>query len=80
MGIPELRSGRITSNTTYENKIKVKDIILNSRRWDDYKLQNLFLPFECEAIRKIPIREIEEPDSRYWKHEKKGSYSVRTSY
>lgn len=64
----------------YDNNVEVKDIILPSRGWNDNKLRNIVLPFECKAICKVPICEVGRPDTRYWKYEKKGFYSVRTGY
>lgn len=48
--IPTLASGRIISNTTYDNNVKVSNLIRPSNEWDSGKLKALFLPYEIEAI------------------------------
>lgn len=78
--IPDLHSGRITSNITIDNDVMVKDIMLPSREWDYNKIENLFLPYKSEAIMKVPIRVNGMKDTKYWKYEKEGSYYVRTGY
>lgn len=52
--IPGLSAGRITSNTTYENNVRVKSLILHNKRWDNDKLKDLFL-HEIDAIQQVPI-------------------------
>lgn len=78
--IPELNSGRITSNLSYDNNTSVNSLILPSKAWNINRLNNLFLPFKTEAIKRIHIGHSNRPDSCYWKFERKGTYSVRTGY
>lgn len=78
--IPELFSGIITSNVSYNSNTSIDTLILPSNCWDVNKINELFLPFEAEAIQKIPIAMSRKQDSRYWKFEKKGVYSVRSGY
>lgn len=78
--IPSLPSGRITSHVSYDIYIYINNIISNHNTWDIDKLNAIFLPHEVEAIRRIPIAGSRESDSRFWKFEKKGSYTVRSGY
>lgn len=41
------------------------------------KLKSLFLPYEVEAILKIPLSGTNDPD---WRYDKKGIYSVKSGY
>lgn len=48
--IPNLASGRITSNITYDSSVKSNTLILPLNNWDTEKLNNLFLPYKVEVI------------------------------
>lgn len=56
------------------------DLILPSHEWDQDKLTNLFLDYESEAIMKIPIDHKGLADSRFWRYNKKGMYTVKSAY
>lgn len=71
--IPNLTNGKITSNVTYDSNVKVNPLILNSKTWDTNKLHNLFLSYNVEAIKCIPIASNNCLDARYWKFKKRGT-------
>lgn len=78
--IPNLPTGKITSHVPYESNMKVENLITDRFRWDTRKLQNLFLPYEVDAIARVPILGDNYHDARYWRFEKRGSYLVKTGY
>lgn len=78
--ISSLVTGRITSHVSYDSNDRVKELLNSQCRWDTEKLKTLFLPFKVDAIVRVPIQGANQEDARYWKFEKKGSYSVKTGY
>lgn len=68
--IPNLFNGRITPNINTDPRLRVKDIMLLPKVWDYDKIENLFLPYEIEVIKRIPFRDNGLQDTRYWKYEK----------
>lgn len=78
--IPSLNEGRIKFSLSYDSNTYLKDLIINNGVWDIQKAQSLFLPFEVDAIRRIPIMGENYPDRRYWRFEKNGFYSVKSGY
>lgn len=69
--IPDLAGGKITSNTTYDNNTSVASLIRTNGGCDIDKLNNLYLPYEVEAIKKVPLSEVRAEDTRYRRFEKK---------
>lgn len=55
---------KITSNVSYDN---------NVRAWDVPKLQEIFLPYEVDAIRSTPIARNNSKDASFWIFDKKGN-------
>lgn len=47
---PDLSSGKITSNPSFDNNTNVGSLILPTKNWEINKITTLFLPFETEAI------------------------------
>lgn len=78
--IPTLSFGRITSNISYDSNVIVDNLITEDNIWDGDKLCSRFLPFEVEAINRVPIAGSDQPDTRYWKWEKKGHYTTKSGY
>lgn len=78
--IPSLAAEKITSNVSYDSNCQVEELLNIHQCWDIGKLNNLFLPYEVDAIIHVPIQGENIEDARYWKFEKKGSYSIRTGY
>lgn len=70
--ISSLASSRITSHVTYDSNGRVEDLINSQNRWNNDKLKNLFLPYEVDAIVRVPIQVANQEDARYQKFEKKG--------
>lgn len=78
--IPSLASRKITSNTIYDNSVKVADLIKDSGERNEEKLNNLFLPYETKAINHTDIIGNNNSGYRYWIFEKKGVYSIKSDY
>lgn len=78
--IPALSSGKITSNVRYDSNTTINNLTTEHLSWDVNVLNDRFLPYEVEAIRRVPIAGIEHSDSRYWRWDKKGIYSVKSDY
>lgn len=78
--IPSLHSGKITSHVSYDSNMSINNLISNDSNLDTDKLKSIFLPYEVDVIRRIPITGPNQPDTRYWRLEKKGSYYVKTGY
>lgn len=78
--IPDIQSGRITPTTLNESIVKIDTLITNDGNWDMDKLGSIFLPYEVEAIKRIPIAGSNYQDNRFWHFDKKGIYSVKSGY
>lgn len=78
--IPGLGAGKITSTIPRDANISINSLLDNLRSWNMDKLQSLFLPYEVEAIRRVPVASPNDKDTRFWRFEKKGSYPVKTGY
>lgn len=81
--IPSLANGKITSNlttNTNNDSFKVCDLISSNKQWNHTKLSSLFLNYETEAIKRVPIDSLGTSDSRYWRYSKKGLYTVKSAY
>lgn len=63
--IPNLCSGRISSNISYDSNITVDTLMTDNMDWDLDKLYSRCLPFEAEAIRRVPIAGRDNSDYRY---------------
>uniref|UniRef100_A0A2N9GPD6 Uncharacterized protein n=1 Tax=Fagus sylvatica TaxID=28930 RepID=A0A2N9GPD6_FAGSY len=49
-------------------------------KWNINKVQSLFLPYDAEAILKIPLSERVQEDKIFWFDTRDGKYSVRSGY
>lgn len=74
---PGSRQSHIYS--VYESNVFVKELIFPLKQRDVSKLEELLLPYEVESKR-ISIAQGNRRDARYWKFEKKGHYSIKSSY
>lgn len=68
------------SHVSYESNATLNTLFTNQMTWDTDKLNSRFLLFEVEAIRRVPIGGLSQPDIRYWRWEKKGIYTVKSGY
>ena len=60
---------------------KVNTLTLGSHpRWNEVLIRQIFLPYNAEAILRIPLSTRAPEDKRYWHEAKNGKYSVRTGY
>uniref|UniRef100_A0A2N9F5C6 RNase H type-1 domain-containing protein n=1 Tax=Fagus sylvatica TaxID=28930 RepID=A0A2N9F5C6_FAGSY len=48
--------------------------------WNIHKIQSLFLPYDVDAILKIPLSGRQQEDRLYWFDTQNGKYSVRSGY
>jgi hypothetical protein len=48
--------------------------------WNVNKIQNLFLPYDADAILKIPLSGKAQEDKLFWSTTRDGKYSVRSGY
>lgn len=78
--IPGLAGEKIKSNLTFEGNTQVQSLINSQDEWKEEALNSRFLPYEVDAIRRIPIMGHDVPDRRYLILEKKGTYTVKTGY
>lgn len=62
--IPNLAKGKISSCISYDSNVHVKSLILHSDCWDVPKLNELFLRYEVESIKRTPIGQFNSPDAR----------------
>ena len=71
----------ISPVTTLPPDAKVKTLIHgNPPAWDSNKIKALFLPYDAEAILKIPISARAPPDKLIWHATRDGNFSVRSGY
>lgn len=58
-----------------------KNLLMIKKSGHDLSLINgRVLPFEAQAIQAIHIERQNKPDSKYWRYEKNGIYSVKSGY
>lgn len=54
--------------------------LIQNYQWNETLIRGLCLPFIAEEILKIPLSNDVHGDSRFWKSDSKGKYSVRSGY
>lgn len=78
--IPTLAEGKIKCNISFDSNTLLKDLFKADGDWDVSKPYTLFLPFEVQAMQRVPIGGPNVPDTRFWRFENNGSYSVKSGY
>ena len=67
--------------TNVPHDARVAELIQGSTpTWNVHKVQNLFLPYDAEAILKIPLSRRIQADKLFWYATRDGKYSVRSGY
>uniref|UniRef100_A0A2N9FDK7 Reverse transcriptase domain-containing protein n=1 Tax=Fagus sylvatica TaxID=28930 RepID=A0A2N9FDK7_FAGSY len=67
--------------TNVPNDARVTELIHGSPpTWNVSKVQNLFLPYDADAILKIPLSRRVQEDKLFWFTTRDGKYSVRSGY
>ena len=57
-----------------------KLLVARGEGWNDQLVETLFLPFEAQRIKSIPVPIIDQEDSVTWSRCRLGAYSVKTGY
>ncbi|XP_024160347.1 uncharacterized protein LOC112167549 [Rosa chinensis] len=52
----------------------------HTRTWKRETIQSLFLPHVADSILCIPLRQVATPDQLSWNPEKKGSFTIKSTY
>lgn len=78
MWVTGLEDGRISSRIVTGSV--VSQFIIPPDSWDEELIHHAFLPYEVDAIMITSIHSASQADTHFWKHEKKGSYSVKIGY
>ena len=61
--------------------VRVSSLIdQDTKTWDCARIDNLFLPFEVEKIKAIPLCVTEQADCLIWPRSRDGAYFVKTRY
>lgn len=79
--IPSLPKFRPTTagSEDMEGPQKVSELMHN-RCWNVTMLNNLFSPWEVEAIKRIPLPHAEMEDKWVWHYTKHGNFTVKSAY
>lgn len=78
--VPDLEAGKINRANQEFHNLRVSDLLNPEGEWDTSKLNDWFLPFEKEAIRRVHLAGLSKEDKRFWIYDKKGKYTVKTGY
>uniref|UniRef100_A0A2N9HR00 RRM domain-containing protein n=1 Tax=Fagus sylvatica TaxID=28930 RepID=A0A2N9HR00_FAGSY len=71
----------ITHGPQLLQECTVDQLILQQKmEWDTTLIDKLFLPYDAEAIKSIPLSERAPPDKFYWPGTTNGLYTVRSGY
>jgi hypothetical protein len=71
-----------TPQANHHNINKVDDIMLlqPQKSWNTNLIDQIFLPFESDLIKQIPLIDVPMDDRLMWPYSKDGIYSVKTGY
>jgi hypothetical protein len=71
-----------TPQANHTNINKVEDLMLlqPQKNWDTTLIDQIFLPFESDLIKQIPLIKDPIEDQLMWPHSKDGTYTVKTGY
>ncbi|XP_075518291.1 putative mitochondrial protein AtMg00310 [Primulina tabacum] len=77
--VPKVRNFINNNGSLILNEIRVDALIKDGRR-DDEAIRGSVLPYIGDEIHRIPLPQTPRDDSRYWKYDSKGRYSVKEGY
>jgi hypothetical protein len=71
-----------TPQANHYNINKVEDIMLlqHQKNWNTNLIDQIFLPFESDLIKQIPLIDVPMDDRLMWPYSKDGIYSVKIGY
>lgn len=52
----------------------------NTGWWDTQKIEQMFLPFEVQKVKQIPLCVTRQKDCLVWPRSRDGKYSIKTGY
>lgn len=78
--IPELATEKLASVRDGNPNLKVKDLLNNQGGWESPEINNVAYIYERDTIEKIYLNGSDKDDKRFWIHEKKGHYTVKSGY
>ena len=67
-------------NEVAKNWEVAKLLVARVEGWNDQLVEAIFLPFEAQRIKSIPVPVTDQEDSVTWPRCKLGVYSVKTGY
>ncbi|XP_074301425.1 uncharacterized protein LOC141632812 [Silene latifolia] len=78
--LPETQTGRVLSPLVPGKELMtVAKPLDNGGGWNESLLAELFLPFECERIKRIRVSSSRPPDDWFWVGEKDGVFTVKSA-
>ncbi|KAK9998718.1 hypothetical protein SO802_018321 [Lithocarpus litseifolius] len=74
-------SGKVLSPRLDQSLDVVQDLFIpGTKTWDSEIIDRLFLPWEAECIKSIPLSDHQHSDLLIWHYTPDGCYSVRSAY
>ncbi|KAK9983282.1 hypothetical protein SO802_032807 [Lithocarpus litseifolius] len=74
-------SGKVLSPRLDQSLDVVQDLFIpGTKTWDSEIIDRLFLPWEAESIKSIPLSDHQHSDLLIWPHTPDGCFSVRSAY
>ena len=70
----------ISPNNVLQPTARVCELLSPSFSWNEELIEEIFLPFEAESIKNIPLVGVNKPDRFIWAHTSNGIFSVQSAY
>ena len=80
--LPGNNLGKVLSPISVLSKDATVDQLIDSdsRLWNTSLVDSIFLPFEAQLIKSIPVCHSAQEDFLFWPHSRTGMYQVRSGY